>query len=550
MMRFRDMIPVRSILMMLLAAGLMHIVLIQPNHPAAMAWDALLVFPLELPAIVLALIAIGPGRAGACLRMLLVLVLVVIAALKFADFVMFKSLSRGFNPVSDLPLVTSLHDLVVGAFGQVAASVAVGSFVLAVAGLLAALWWACRVWSRLQRHRIVALLAGLGAVIATALVIADVGQKMGRWSLPYNIPATAFTARIGAERVETAQKTWVDLRAFRQAAQQDPFANQPNLFDLVDRDVVVVFVESYGRTSLDTPFYADLHRETLKAAQQDLQNLGLSMSSTLLRSPTQGGQSWLAHSTFANGLWIDNQTAYGAALSSGRQTLFHLARKAGFHTAAVMPQITLDWPEAQLMGFDTILAAQDLGYAGLPLNWVTMPDQFTFAAMDRLLPAKAPDDARLFVQLATGSSHAPWVPVPSLMPWDALGDGTVFNDLMATSDTPREVWKDHDRVRAQYRLAVDYALQVVFAYAALHAEDPPLLIVIGDHQAAGFIALDERPHVPMHVIGPAHLVDALSDAGFQPGLIPDDTTQVRSMADMRAHMLRSLSSAQTAEVRP
>ncbi|MDX8349417.1 sulfatase [Cognatiyoonia sp. IB215446] len=538
--------PLRAIFLAALSAAILHLVLIQPNHPGAMAWDALLLIPLELPAIVLALIAIGAGSLGVIVRIAVVTSLTVIATLKFADFVMFTSLSRGFNPVADLPLVSSLYDLIVGSFGRLAAHAALVGFVIAVTALVAALWWACRFWSTLKRPTFVASLAGFLAVLATGFVIADVGQKMGRWALPYKLPATAFTARVGVERVETAQKTLADLRSFRRAAQEDPFADQSNLFDLVDRDVIVVFVESYGRTSIDTPFYADLHRETLQAAEAELEGLGLSMASTLLEAPTRGGQSWLSHATFANGLWVDNQTAYGAVLSSGRQTLYHLAAQAAFHTAAVMPQITLDWPEAQFMGFDTILAAEDLGYEGLALNWVTMPDQFTFAAMDRLLPQEA-DGKHLFTQIALGSSHAPWVPIPELMDWDALGDGTVFNDLVETSDPPNVVWKDRDRVRAQYRSAVDYALQVVFAYAALHAEDPPLLIVIGDHQAAGFIALDERPHVPMHVIGPQHLVNALSDKDFIAGLIPRDQAHIRSMAEMRAHLLQSLTSAQLAE---
>jgi len=57
-------------------------------------------------------------------------------------------------------------------------------------------------------------------------------------------------------------------------------------------------------------------------------------------------------------------------------------------------------------------------------------------------------------------------------------------------------------------------LQTVFAYAALHADDPPLMIIVGDHQAAGFIALDERAHVPLHIVGPQALVERLSDADF------------------------------------
>ena len=65
---------------------------------------------------------------------------------------------------------------------------------------------------------------------------------------------------------------------------------------------------------------------------------------------------------------------------------------------------------------------------------------------------------------------------------------------------------------------------------------------------AGFIALDDRPHVPMHIVGPQPLVDLLSDAHFSPGLVPPETTPVRRMDLMRAHILQALSSQLIAEV--
>lgn len=539
----------RSVLPLVLAAVVLDLILIQPNHPAAFAWDALLLFPLELPALLLTVVGFGRSRAGLVFRIVMVAVLGMIAVLKAADFVMFTALNRGFNLVADLPLVGSFYDLIVGTMGQPVAILAIIGAVLVILCVIAALWWAMGVWAGLSVPPIGRGVAGGVAVMCMALVVVDIGARMGRWAMPLPYPGTAFTARVGVERVQTARATIADLRAFRQAAQNDPFAEATGLFDLVDRDMIVVFVESYGRTSLDTPYYADLHRETLAVAEANLDALGLGMSSTLLTSPTKGGQSWLAHSTFANGLWIADQSSYRAALASGRQTVFHLAQQSGFATAAVMPQITIDWPEAQFMGFDTILAEADLGYAGAPFNWITMPDQFTFAAMDRLLrDAPRDNDKPLFIQMATGSSHAPWLPVPDLIGWDELGDGTVFNPIVAASEPPHVVWKDYDRVREQYRLAVDYALQTVFAYAALHAEDPPLMIIIGDHQAAGFVALDERPHVPMHIVGPPALVDLVADSGFLPGLIPADDPNPPQMDVMRAHLLNALSSTQVAEL--
>lgn len=533
----------RAGLPLMVGALCLHILLVQPNHPAAMTWGALAVFPLELPVVLLALIAAGTGRIGALLRVVLVAVLMVIAVLKTADFAMFSSLSRGFNPVGDLPLISAGLRLLTGTIGLVPGIFAVGAALVLVGLIGAVTWWATGVWARLSASSaILRGVAATGAILFAGVATAQIGDAMGRWQLPVHVPGAAFTARVGVERVQTARATLADLRLFEIAAAADPYAGAEGLLDIIDRDVVIVFVESYGRTSFDTPLFAQLHRATLAAGETRLADLGLNMASGFLSSPTRGGQSWLAHATFANGLWVSDQTRYSAALVSGRQTLFHIAARAGFHTAAVMPQITLDWPEAEFMGFETVLGAADLGYRGEPFNWVTMPDQFTFAALDRLL-RDAPQDRRLFVQLATGSSHAPWVPVPELVSWDVIGDGQVFNAMATAGDPPDVVWRDRDRVRAQYRLAVDYALQTVLAYIEMHAEDPPLLIVLGDHQAAGFVALDERSDVPIHIIGPAHLVERTKAWGLTAGLIPPSDTPVLPMDRMRNLILETFSSA-------
>ena len=523
-----------------LAALILHVVLVQPNHPDAMTWAALFVFPLELPVVLLGLAALPAARWGVVARSVLVAVLTVIAILKAADLAMFTALGRGFNPVADLPLIPAGLRLATGAMGPALTLGAVLAALL-TAGLVAwAVWWATAVWARIAAPRPVAGGLATAAILSAGVATAQVGAAMGHWSLPVSPPGAAFTARVGVERIGMARKTLADLRAFKAAAAEDPFADRADLLAGIDRDVLIVFVESYGRTSLDTPLYADTHRATLRQGQARLDAAGLSMRSGLLRAPTRGGQSWLSHATFANGLWIADQTRYGAALASTRQSLFHLAADAGFHTAAVMPQITLEWPEATRMGFETILAAEDLGYAGPAFNWVTMPDQFTLAALDRLLRDQAADRP-LFAQIALGSSHAPWVPVPNLVAWEAIEDGTIFAPMARAGDPPDVVWRDHDRVRDQYRRAVDYALRVVLDYAARHAKDPPLIFVVGDHQAASFVAQDERPDVPVHLIGPEALVAAAENWGWTRGLIPRDTAEVRSMARMRDMILKAYS---------
>ncbi|OAN79067.1 sulfatase [Jannaschia sp. EhC01] len=524
------------------AALILHLVLIQPNHPGAMTWGALWVFPLELPAILLAMIALGDSRLTRWVRAALTLVLTVIVVLKTADFVSFNALSRGFNPVADLPLIEALIRLLSGTLGPILTGLVLVGGVLAAGVVAGLIWWATGVWSRLKLRTLGTGVAAVAVVLATGLVIGEVGQTMGRWTLPMTPPGTAFTARVGVERVDLARRTLAELRTFREDVSNDPFTDTEGLFTAVDRDVLIIFVESYGRTSHDTPYYAELHRATLAAYGTRLRDLGLGVQSGFLGSPTHGGQSWLAHSTVSNGMWIDNQVSYRAALASGRETLFHHAANAGLRTAAVMPQITLDWPEAAFMGFEEIVAFEDIGYAGLPFNWVTMPDQFTLSAMDRLL-RDGSDPRHLFAQVALISSHAPWVPVPQILPWEDIGDGTVFNEVAASGDTPEVVWRDRERVRFQYRLAVDYALQAVFEYAILHAEDPPLMVVIGDHQAASFIGLDERREVPVHVIGPEHLVAALSEIAPGGGLLPGEETPVVPMDAVRDIVIQAFADA-------
>lgn len=121
----------RRLVAVVAALAWLDLVLIQPNHPQALGWQALLLVPLELPAILLALFSLGPGRAGQLLRVVLVPALTVIAVLKVADFAMFTALGRGFNPVADLPLVDAGLRLVAGTLGTFAGiAAAVGAVAL------------------------------------------------------------------------------------------------------------------------------------------------------------------------------------------------------------------------------------------------------------------------------------------------------------------------------------------------------------------------------------------------------------------------------------
>jgi hypothetical protein len=541
---------VSGALRLTLAAAVLWLVLVQPNHPEALTWGALAVVPLEWPAILAAVVLAGTGWAGRMLRAALVAALVAVAVLKLADFGTFVAFQRGFNLVADLHLIPAAWNLGRGSLGLPLALAIVAGAVGAVAAVAAALWWALAVWARLAPRQGARVAAAVLILPALALAAAEVGHARRAWSLPPDlraaIPGAAFTARVALERWEQVQTTRADLIAFRAAAAADPALGAGPFFDRAGgRDIVLIYVESYGRSSLDNPLHAATHAATLAGIEADLAARGLAMRSTFATAPMAGGQSWLAHGSVAAGLWLDGQSRYRAFLASGRRTLFHLAQAEGRRTVAIMPAHVFPWPEGAAFGFDAILNAADLGYAGPRFNWVTMPDQFTLLALERQAlgaPGARPDRPPLLAQVALVSSHAPWVPIPPVIGWDEVGDGQVYDRWAHDGDPPDVVWRDHDRVRDQFRQAIDYSLQVVGAWAARHAADPPLMIVLGDHQPALFVAGVPGYDVPLHVIGPPDLVALFDGPDWTDGLIPaPEATPIR-MDALRDRLLSALGS--------
>jgi hypothetical protein len=166
-----------------------------------------------------------------------------------------------------------------------------------------------------------------------------------------------------------------------------------------------------------------------------------------------------------------------------------------------------------------------------------MPDQYTLATLERRLLPPGPR-APVMAEVALVSSHAPWTPLPPLLPWDAIGDGAVFTPTTATGAPAEEVWRDEDRVREQYRRAIDYSLRAVGGFAARAGDRPRLLVVLGDHQPAAFVSGDPvNRDVPVHVIGPAGLLARLDDWNWTEGMVPAADVLPQPMSTFRDRFL-------------
>jgi hypothetical protein len=310
-----------------------------------------------------------------------------------------------------------------------------------------------------------------------------------------------------------------------------------------------MFVESYGRSALEGRRYAERLLPTLATFDERLAERGLHAVSAWLTSPTVGGQSWLAHGTLESGLWLADQALYEALMHSERLTLTRAFSQAGYRTVALKPAITRPWPEGERLGFARNYAAADLGYAGKPYNWVTMPDQYTLSVLERTERTGA--DRPLFVEVSLISSHAPWTPVaPVLEDWSAIGDGSVFSRWADDGDPPEVVWRDPERVREQYTRAVDYVLGVLGSYAANFVDERTLLIMVGDHQPAPLITGEGATRdVPIHVIsGDPALLEPFEAWGFTPGMRPAANAPAKPMDAFRDFFLEAFSEPEDATI--
>ncbi|WP_246361698.1 MULTISPECIES: alkaline phosphatase [Halomonadaceae] len=468
------------------------------------AWEAFIIAPLML--------LLPAGQVRRLVGIGLVSWVMLATAANLGTAATHMAFARPLNLYLDVPLLRSIYHLLVGNVGQLLAVFAMLAGVALLLGITLGLTRLLLPPVSYPLKRLPGIVAFTLLIVATTCAVLEINGV--RWVDSARLPMVNST-RFQWQQITDTHAARLAFTAQLEAA---PLERQP-LPGLEGRNVLLTFVESYGVSALDDPRYASILQPTLADMQQRLAARDLHVVSGMLQSPIRGGQSWLAHATALSGRWIDNQLWYQLMLDSSHSTLIDDFSATGQRTLAVMPAITLAWPEGEAYGFDEIAAAKDIDYAGPALNWVTMPDQFTLDYTQRHLIGDSP----LFAQLALISSHAPWTPIlPVLDDWSSIGDGRIFAPWQAAGDPPEVLWQDIERIRDHYAWSVDYAVKVTGRWAERVVDDNTLLIVLGDHQPAPLITGDSASAaVPVHIISgdPALLAPFLA-RGFVNGTLP------------------------------
>jgi hypothetical protein len=351
-------------------------------------------------------------------------------------------------------------------------------------------------------------------------------------------PVTSLSAsHLAIDHVEAVAADVDEQQKFDAAAATDRFRDETSgglLSGLRGKDVLVVFVESYGRVALEGSPSSRQLRAMLDSSAGRLSASGYASASAFLTSPTFGGLSWLAHGTLQSGLWVDNQQRYDELLDGNRLTLTSAFGEAGWRTVALLPSNKRDWPRGRhFYKYDKIYDRRDVGYRGPRFGFSKMPDQYALAAFERLELGKR-NRPPVMAEIDLASSHTPWAKIPRLVPWNKLGDGSIFNRVQGQQMTVGELWSDPDAVKAAYAKSLAYSMQAVISFVQRSHDRNLAVVLLGDHQPGTVVSGHGGSRdVPVTIIAGREDLGRIADWGWQDGMSPDPKAPVWRMDAFR-----------------
>jgi len=528
-----------------LAALFVFLALVLPDQITRLApgnfWlTALVRVPIEA-LLVMALLLALPVRARRITATVLGVVLGVLTVLKVIDIGFYAVLARPFDPVLDWVLFKDGFNFLTDSVGR-------GGALLAAAGavLLAAVTLVAMTFSVRRLSRVIAAHPWPVRGTVVTLSAAWVTLAVMSFQLVGGIPvASQSAAELARDTVLAVPQDIQDRKDFAREVQDDAFKNLPDdqlLSALRGKDVIIGFVESYGRDAVENTEFNQPVVDQLRSGQAKLAAKGFRAQSGYLTSPTFGGGSWLAHSTFLSGLWIDNQNRYRSLVATDRMTLTSAFKRAGFRTVGFEPGVTFAWPEGQFYGYQQIYDSHTLGYHGPTLSWSTMPDQFVMKQVHDYEFGKAKRPP-LLAEVTLTSSHTPWTPVPPMLPWDKIGDGRVYGPLIEGAPSAQQLFSDGKKVKQAYAGSIAYSVDSLVSYVESYGDDNLVLLLLGDHQPASVVVgTNSTKDVPISVVAKdPKVLDRIKSWGWTDGLTPAPDAPLWPMNEFRDRFLTAYS---------
>jgi hypothetical protein len=474
----------------------------------------------------------------------------VLTFAKILNIAFYEYADRAFNPVYDWGSIGAALGVVRDELGPKRTDIALVLLGLGLILLVGAITAATiHITTVAARHRRTAVrgLAGLTAVWA---VCAGLSLQF----IPGSPIASTSATGLAVAQVRATQAAFSDQRIFERAIHSpDPEASLPAsdlLTGLRGKDVIIAFVESYGQVSIQGGSFSPGIDASLRRDNASLASAGWSVQSAWVNAPGYGGISQEAHSTLQAGLWVNSRQRYSELIDSKRFTLSDAFDKAGWRTVGDSPATDdADFPSGtQFYHFDQLYDRSNVGYHGPTFSYAPMPDQYILSAFQRL--ELAPGHKPVMAEIDTVSSHSPWAPLPTMVPWNKVGNGSIFDPMPARGETALSVLDNASKQRKAYGTSIQYSLRVLTSWVT-ELNDPNLvLILLGDEQPDTPITSPGASHnVPISIIArDPSVFRQIASWHWQDGLVPGHSAPLEPMSAFRNQFLGAFdkATAQTA----
>jgi phosphatidylglycerophosphate synthase len=510
--------------------------LVAPDPARVLTLGAFARVPLELLLLV-GVAVVLPATPRRVLAVVAGAVLAVLMVVKVLDFGFIAAFDRPFDPISDSAYVGIGIETLRDGVGSASANVLLVAIALLFVALLALPVLALLRLTRVAAGRRQWALGAVAALGVVWVALRIVGA-----------PAASSSAATLATREVEAVRTGLHAReVLAEEIPRDRFKATPGdrlLTGLRGKDVLLLFVESYGRVAVQDSSFSPRVNAVLDRGTAELKADGFASRSAFLSSSTFGGLSWLAHVTMQSGIRIGTQRGYDQLVKSDRLTLATAFKRAGWRTLAEDPVNKRNWPEgSNFYHYDKVYDRRNIGYRGPGFGIAPMPDQYVLEALQRHELAKR-DRRPVFAEVDLITSHAPWTKIPRLVPWDDLGDGSIFNRVPVEESTRASLFGDSRRARTAYGHSIEYSMRSIIEFVQRYGDKNTVVVLLGDHQPATTVSGEGATHdVPISVIArDPKVTEQIAGWRWQDGLHPSRKAPVWPMQSFRDRFLGAFGS--------
>ena len=528
-----------TVLSVVLVSG----VLVAPDRLSQLTPAAFARIPVE--GLVLVAVAVvlpaWPRRIVAAVAGILFGLLTLVKILNMAFY---QEIGQAFNPVFGWVDIGPAIGVVRDTIGPTRTNIALAALWLGLILLVGAITAATiHITTVAARHR-PATVRGLAALTAVWALCAGLSLRL----VPGSPVASTSAAGLVVAQVRDTRTALRDQRRFDQVIHgSDPQASVPAsdlLTGLRGKDVIIAFVEGYGQVAVQGTNFSPGVDAFLRRGTASLARAGWSTRSAWLTSPGFGGVSQLSHSTLQSGLWVNTEQRYAQLVASRRFTLSDAFGKAGWRTVSDSPEDDVAWPPGtQFYHYDQLYDRRNVGYHGPTFSYASMPDEYTLAAFQRLV--LAPGHKPVMAEIDLVSSHYPWAPLPTMVPWNKIGNGSIFDPMPARGETPLSILGSASKQRQAFGKSIQYSLQALTSWVT-ELKDPNLvLILLGDEQPAGPISRPGANHevVISIVARDPSVFRQIASWRWQDGLLPGPSAPLEPMNAFRNQFLGAFSTA-------